>query len=603
MIKTLLLYCSILFMLLPVALAAQTDEKLAKQYFENREYAKAAELYEVLAQKDLNNVEHYDHYLQCLLYTSQFDKASKLVLKRKKKFESYLLYAIDEGYVLEKQGKVPDAEKVYTKIINGLGNNNQAYYAAAEAFRKRGKYSFMVKTFERGDEVFGEEADFSSRLAAVYMETGDRERGLERYVKLMLGRGYPYDQVKQMLEMNVDDSTDFAILRGILLKNLQKEPDNWELNDLLKWTFIKQKDWQAAFVQTRALDKRSREKGEKMIELGELCMSNEAWAVASQCFDYVKSLGASNPYYNHAISGLLETRYKQLEITAVPATETINTLEAEMLVYISEKGNSDFSWRVISRLSELYTKYLHTPDKAIVLLENFYKSPGITARTKAAAKLALGDAYVMDEDVWSSELLYAQVEKDFPEDATGQEAKFRRARLSYYRGDFDWAMVQLDALKGATTQLISNNAIRLALTITENLGIDSNYDALNRFANAELLISQNTLEQAERELDSIPALYPGHSLSDDILMQKAIIREKQLRFNDAVELYNTLIVAFNHDILTDNAWYNLGLLYENKIGDKAKAKAAFEKIIQDFPGSIYAIDARVHYRKLRGDNI
>jgi tetratricopeptide (TPR) repeat protein len=164
-------------------------------------------------------------------------------------------------------------------------------------------------------------------------------------------------------------------------------------------------------------------------------------------------------------------------------------------------------------------------------------------------------------------------------------------------------MVQLDALKGATTQLISNNAIRLALTITENLGIDSNYDALNRFANAELLISQNKLEQAERELDSIPALYPGHSLSDDILMQKAIIREKQLRFNDAVELYNTLIVAFNHDILTDNAWYNLGLLYENKIGDKTKAKAAFEKIIQDFPGSIYAIDARVHYRKLRGDNI
>jgi tetratricopeptide (TPR) repeat protein len=210
---------------------------------------------------------------------------------------------------------------------------------------------------------------------------------------------------------------------------------------------------------------------------------------------------------------------------------------------------------------------------------------------------------VANSDVWSSELLFAQVEKDFLEDPLGQEAKYRRARLSYYRGDYDWAMLQLDVLKGATTQLISNNAIRLALTITENLGLDSNYDALERFSKAELLLAQNKLEDAEREMDSIPKLYPGHSLSDDILLQKAIIRENQYRFEDAAELYNTLVVAFGHDILADNGWYRLGLLYEYKIKDPEKARQCYEKIVLDFPGSFYMPDARARFRKLRGDKL
>jgi tetratricopeptide (TPR) repeat protein len=104
-------------------------------------------------------------------------------------------------------------------------------------------------------------------------------------------------------------------------------------------------------------------------------------------------------------------------------------------------------------------------------------------------------------------------------------------------------------------------------------------------------------------MDSIPKLYPGHSLSDDILLQKAIIREKQNRFEDAAEFYNTLVVAFGHDILADNGWYRLGLLYEYKLKDPEKARKAYEKVILDFPGSFFMPDARARFRKLRGDKL
>lgn len=599
--KTVLCLLSVLWM---TALSAQPgSEALARQYMDNREYDKAADLYEELSNKNPGDFNLYDAYLTALLMSKQNDKAEKLVSKRKKKYPQVMQFKVDEAWLLEKKGQVPEAEKQYKKVADQPDLSMQQFYEAADAFRRRAKYNWAIYVYEQGEEKFGFASDFSTRLAQMYMETGNKAKGLEKYVQMVLTSGFAYEQSKQLFEMNVTDSADFAILRTILLRQLQKSPDNYELNDLLKWTFIKTKDWESAFIQTKALDKRLKEKGVRLIELGDLCVSNEAWSAATRCYEYVKSLGVNGEHYSQAISGLLETRFQQLKTEVKIAPETLQALELEMLKYLSENGYSDITWRMAYRLSEVYTRYKHTPDKAVALLESFYKTPGLSSQNRAEAKLALGDAYVANGDVWSSELLFAQVEKDFPEDPLGQEAKYRRARLSYYRGDYDWAMLQLDVLKGATTQLISNNAIRLALTITENLGLDSNYDALERFSKAELMLAQNKLEDAEREMDSIPKLYPGHSLSDDILLQKAIIRENQYRFEEAAELYNTLVVAFGHDILADNGWYRLGLLYEYKLKDPEKARKAYEKIIQDFPGSFFMPDARARFRKLRGDKM
>lgn len=586
-----------------ISFSQGNDEALAGQYYEDKEYAKALPLYQELSDKQQDNVFLYDRYLSCLMETKAWDKAEKMVRKRGKKYPETALFLVDAGYVLEKEGKTAEADNVYNSLIKSLPKDYGSYSRLATAFQRRTKYEWAIKTLETGDVVFEGMIDFSSQLAVLYMETGHREKGLEKYVTLVLNSGLPFEQSQNMFEMNVTDSADFAVLRTILLRHIQKEPDNNLLAELLKWTFVKQKDWNGAYVQTKALDKRLKAQGARMIELGELCISNEAWEVAVQCFSYVKEYGEAGAYYTEGLSGLLESRYAMLVNGPGLKPEELQLLEADFLNFLSGSGYSERSWRATNRLAQLYMNYSHQPGKAIDLLETYINSPGVNSRTKAQAKLQLGDAYVIDGDVWSSELLYAQVEKDFEEDPLGQEAKFRRARLSWFRGDFDWAMVQLNVLKGATTQLISNNAIELSLTISENLGIDSNYDALEMYAHADLLIMQNQLDSAEMYLDSIPKKYPGHSLSDDILFERAQIREKQGRYAEAADLYETLAVAFNHDILADNAWYYLGILYENKLKDPEKAKEAFKKVVLDFPGSLYNVDARKQYRKLRGDNI
>jgi outer membrane protein assembly factor BamD (BamD/ComL family) len=44
-------------------------------------------------------------------------------------------------------------------------------------------------------------------------------------------------------------------------------------------------------------------------------------------------------------------------------------------------------------------------------------------------------------------------------------------------------------------------------------------------------------------------------------------------------------------------------LYENKLSQPTKALELYQKIITDFPGSLYVIEARKRFRLLRGDKL
>ena len=108
---------------------------------------------------------------------------------------------------------------------------------------------------------------------------------------------------------------------------------------------------------------------------------------------------------------------------------------------------------------------------------------------------------MIDGDVWESTLVYSQVDKDEKDSPLGEEARFRNAKLAYYRGDFEWAQTQLKALKSSTSELISNDAINLSVFIIDNLGMDTVETPMQMYANAELLLYQNKNEQALGTLD------------------------------------------------------------------------------------------------------
>ena len=200
-------------------------------------------------------------------------------------------------------------------------------------------------------------------------------------------------------------------------------------------------------------------------------------------------------------------------------------------------------------------------------------------------------------------ILYSQVQTDVKNSTIAQEARFKVAQTSYFKGDFKWAQTQLKVLKSSTSQLIANDALELNLLISNNIANDSIQDALKLYAKADLLSYQHKFEQAIDTLYSVLLNYKGHAIEDDAFFKQAELYIIKGDFESAEKNFLNLIQNNPESILLDDTYFQLAELYENKLNDKDLAKEMYEKIIFDFPSSIYLVEARKRFRVLRGDDI
>ena len=93
-----------------------TDEQLAIQYYTDKEYAKAVEIFEQLFNKK-NNAYYYVYYLQSLIEMGDFKKAEKIVKKLQHDYPNDLKYLVDLGYVYISSNEPAKAKDIFEDAI------------------------------------------------------------------------------------------------------------------------------------------------------------------------------------------------------------------------------------------------------------------------------------------------------------------------------------------------------------------------------------------------------------------------------------------------------------------------------------------------------
>ncbi|MBK8807124.1 MAG: hypothetical protein IPO21_10960 [Bacteroidales bacterium] len=194
---------------------------------------------------------------------------------------------------------------------------------------------------------------------------------------------------------------------------------------------------------------------------------------------------------------------------------------------------------------------------------------------------------------------FARVEKAHANDPLGYEAKFKRAKCYYYIGEFDFAKSMLDILKAGTSKLISNDAFELSALINDNTALDTTMDAMTIFSRADLLLFQKKDSLAMLTFDSIPVLFPGHSLEDEIIFKKAQIARNKKQYQKALELFKQVEQRFSYDIYADDACFAMAEIYDYIVSDKETAMEYYRKIMTNHQDSIYISVARKRYRELK----
>jgi tetratricopeptide (TPR) repeat protein len=474
----------------------------------------------------------------------------------------------------------------------------------ANSFLLRQELDYALQVYLEGKKLLRGTYSFSFETADVYFQKGEFAKMTDEYLDAVVENSMLQQNIMNILQSRVGydpDNTRNEILRTSLLRRIQRNPDQIEYSEMLIWLFIQQKDFESAFIQAKAMDKRHNEDGGRVFNIGNLAESNLNYDAAVKCYQFVVDKGSLNGNYVAARIGLLNTLNKKVTESNTYTSEDLNKLNKDYKSTLVELGKNPRTATLIRGLAHLNAFYLDQIDTAIAELEETIEMPGISKVNKAECKLELADIYLFTGNVWDSDLLYKQVDKDFKNDPLGQEAKFRAARLDYFRGDFMWAQAQLDVLKSATSQLIANDALSLSLLISDNIGLDSTMDALMLFSRADLLTYRNRNDEALNVLDSLHIQFPGHSLVDDAWFKQAQIMDKKRNWIAEDSLYAKIISNDSTSVIADDALYNRAQLQEDKFKNKAKAMELYQQLLTNYPGSLFAVEARKRYRALRGD--
>jgi len=595
---------SCLFMVAFADVAAQgtTDEQLGQYYLDTGEYDKALLYFEKLYDEN-PKASNYDGLLTCYTKLEEYKEAEKLVKTQIKRFKSNT-YFIDLGAVYEAQGKEADANSAYRDAVTNLPESQGLVIRTANEFIRRNKLDFALETYEYGKKILNGKYPFSYEIAGLYGSMGDTERMISEYLDLIDFNEAYLQTVQNALNRSIDfenGDEDVDLLRNELLRRVQKNPASTTYSEMLTWLFLQQRDFNSAFVQLKAIDKRLNEEGDRILNLANLCANNEEYGVAEKCYKYLVDKGPSNRYYTYARAGMLQARFEKLSREYPPDTTALRNLRAEYITTLDELANVNETVGMLRQKAKLEAYYLGDLEGATVTLNEALDTPGIYPATLAEIKLDLARILIARDYIWDASLLSSQVDKDFKQDILGFEAKFLNAKISYYTGDFDWAQAQLDVLKGSTSKLISNDAMELSLLITDNMNMDTIYEPMILFAQADLLTVQHKFPEAITLLDSIMTTWPGHALSDEILLQRAKIAEEKYDFQGAISFYQQVIADHYFDISADNALFRMADLYETKLNDEEKAQEYYKQLMLDFPGSLYVVEARKRFRAIRGD--
>ena len=571
----------------------QNSSSLAESYFREGEYEKASQIYESLEKNNPFNTRYLKRLITCYQETSNYEKAADLLQKKLLNNPSQHYLRIEIGYNFDRQQKTALAKKEYDFAIDAITSNPSLGGIMGRMFQQNNLLDYAIEAYSKTMRLY-KNASYEFQIAQIYGEKGEFEKMFDSYTQLIdkdenyLGGVQRF--TSRYINEDATNSNNIAFKKSLLKKSISNPKNVW--NELLSWLFTKQKEYGKAFIQEKALFNRDPAYIETVFRLAKIAFENNDITTAKKCFDFI----------------LEKTNFIEEKITAelyllkIAVKTTAKNSASLFEKTLQEYGVNRNSLEIQLEFADYLTFKINNPSKAIEVLEKALLLS--TSKFKnARIKLKLGEVLVFTGKFNKALLYFSQVQTQLKNHPLSQQARFKVAQTSYFKGDFKWAKSQLKILKGSTTQLIANDAVDLFLVISDNEPKDSIPSGLIDFAKADLLAYQNKNTEAIAIYSAMAQKYQGQNIEDDVLFNQAALYLKEGQYENTISNLLKIISINAEGILVDDSYYLLAEVYKNKIKDTEKASEYYQKIIFEKPSSIYLVDARKKYREIRGDII
>ncbi len=579
-----------------VPLAWGQNPEMAKKYFEQGDLDKAAYEYQLLVDKFPYNESYLFNLIKIYQSQSKFKAAEQLL--RKRNFKQKPQFWVFMGYNYQLQKDSIKAQKYYQKAIKAVEKQNYKAYSVGEAFKQLYLLDEALQTYETALNN-SKNSNLQLKIALIYAEKNQLDLMMQNFLDLMADDDRYSNQIKYYLTKYITqdpENESNKILKQQLIDRIKATGDaKWYR--LLQWLYTQQKDYKKAFFQLKSLYRKGEADLSEIYHLANTALFHKKNEEAKKMFEFIIQ---QNPTGNEAeLSKLALIKLSTKNILDDTAKQQIKELFDK---YLSENWSPRNRLKLQIAYADFLAFHLNQTNEALEILDRL-KKQALRQKQLAEINLKKADILLQNKQFNQALVLYTQVQLDFPNNSIGHKATYDIARTSFFQGDIDWAHSQLKVIKSVASDLIANDAIDLDLLIINNKEEgDSLQAGLKMLARAKFEVYRKNKPLAIKILDSLKQNFKGQLVYDDGLLLQGRLFEQNNNLDEALKNYQAILDNNTEDLLKDDALYRMAIIYEQK-GQTSKAKELFKKIIIDYPASFWFVDARKHFRKLRGDDL
>lgn len=619
-ISTLLLLFVVLGINTATSQMRETDVKfrLAQSYERSGDFETAVKLYEELYPRDSTNPVLFESLRRGYMQLKRYDPAITLLAHRLDVTPNDLSLLAQLGTLYTLKSDEMRATAAWERAIATDPKNEMTYRIVVSAIIESRLFEKAIATYTRARVACSNPGLFINDIAYLQALILDYGGATREYLKLLDQSPAQLGYVQSRLSSFTGKPDGLAAALSVVREVVEAHKNTTVLHQLLAWTYMEGKRYGDAYTVYKNLDRMMNAAGHELYNFAERALNERAYDAAAKAFQdilashqqfdrlaqvkfgYARTLEESTALRDTASSftpfGSDQSRRSVME-SASMYTDAV----AAFMRVTREHPNTEFAGRSLLHVAILQQDRFFDLDGARTSLEQLLGVSTAFPELRIEATLRLADLMLTAGDLNKAEALYQKVLLERAYTPSRDRAAFRLGEIDYFRGNVPDAIKKLQDLSRNAGADITNNALGLMIFLQESEKDDPG--ALRAFAKADFLKRQRKFSEARNVFDDLIKSYPKAECRDEAMLNIGDLLALMGRTSDAIDSYQRLIADFPESISLDAALMKLGTTYQQAVRDPLKAAAAYQQLLERFPNSIHASEARKRVRALRGDTI
>lgn len=581
---------------------------LAQNYEQQGRFDSAQKIYEELFQKDPNNINYFNSLNR--VYTLQKNFAASILIleSRLQKYPGDINLIGQLGSTYYMQGNYEEAYQIWEEPLRRSDADQSTFRVMANFAIERRAFDKAIEYLERGKPKTRDPFIFAMDLANLYSLTMRYEKAAEEYCSILEASPTQLSVVQSRVLSYI--SKPDALDKTVKIVEKRRNTDNLAILFLLARLYTEQKDFQKAFGIYSDLDSRQQSQGGELYNYAEFVFREGEFEIASSVYNtiirrYPESKIVSSAKLGYAKSQEAILRKKFLSSVyewkafSLPPRLDARTVEPAIKAYeeiIKIYAHSEVAIESYLRMAQIRFRLQNNLSSANDLLDIIVKNYPMS-RLSIDAYLDLAEIKLIEGNIDESQKLYeealtlrsASVEKM-------NEAHFHLAKIKSYKGNFAEARIHLAEILKNLKDNLANDALEISILLNTAKNDSSN---LLLFSEAEILAERMLFAEAKQKYDLIAQDQRAFIFHSIVKLRSAQMDIALEKYRNAVESLTLIADENEKNIYADKALYLLGNIYEFATNEIPKAIDSYEKLLLQYPGSIYIDKARERILHLR----